>query len=170
MSTYDTVVFLVIVAFAAAGFKKGLIQSVGSLVGLILGVAIASRYYGQVADTIGVVSFGSEQSRQITAFILVFLVVSQAVGFVAWIIGRAVNLLSVIPGIGLVNRVGGAVLGFLEGLFVIGIILDFATRLTGSEQLAIAIESAQFAQYAVRAAELFTPLLPQALRAVEGLL
>ena len=50
MSTIDIIILVVLALFVWKGIKMGLIEAVGGIVGLFVGVFFAGRYYVEAAD------------------------------------------------------------------------------------------------------------------------
>jgi membrane protein required for colicin V production len=73
MNWLDIVILIILVLSAFGGLKNGLIKSLLSLIGLIVGVVLAGRFYESFS---GVLSFiSSERAAHIAAFVIIFLLV-----------------------------------------------------------------------------------------------
>jgi len=112
------------------GLKQGLISSLFSMAGFVLGLALAARYYRNLA---GILSFIPQETiAKVTAFLLILLAVSLAAGLLAWIAKIAVHAVM----LGWLDHLGGAVFGFISGAYFLGGILAFVVRFSalGLEQ------------------------------------
>ena len=121
------ILFLVLLFIPAfMGFRKGLIKAVLSLVGLIIGVLIASNLYEPVSGMFGF--FNNENAAKIVAFLLILTLVLVAAFFLA----RLLKSILSITMMGWVDNVGGAFLGFLTGFIFLSAILATWVKLFGS--------------------------------------
>ncbi len=121
------ILFLVLLFIPAfMGFRKGLIKAVLSLVGLIIGVVVASNLYEPVSKMFGF--FNNENAARIVAFLLILTLVLVAAFFLA----RLLKSILSITMMGWVDNVGGALLGFLTGFIFLSAILATCVKLFGS--------------------------------------
>jgi membrane protein required for colicin V production len=125
MSTADIVLLILWFGFVWAGFWYGLIQTLGGVVGVIAGAVIAGRTYvvaggwlGATGDRLGL--------SQWLAFTIIFVVVNRAVAIATGSIGKILNVVKVVPGVGSINRLGGALVGLVEGALVLGLLVSLA--------------------------------------------
>ena len=80
MNWLDIVIIIALLVSAVGGFMSGLIRSLFSLAGLIIGIILAGHYYTALA---GYLTFISDQNAaRIAAFVIILL----AVGIVATIL------------------------------------------------------------------------------------
>lgn len=136
MSTLDTVLVVVIVFCGLLGIYWGFIRQVLSVVGLLAGLVLASRYGGRVADWLS--SFIINQTLvQALGFLLVLIAVSATVSLLATVLRRFVGLLF----LGWLDHAIGGVLGLVQGVLLCTVILlvaavfptdAFATALAAS--------------------------------------
>ncbi|MDD5342332.1 MAG: CvpA family protein [Patescibacteria group bacterium] len=170
MATIDLVLLGVLGGFIVAGFFAGLFQTFGSIIGILAGYFVAAQYYAPFGDMIEPIVFGRGDIADVVAFILIFLLTSQLVGLVFWFIAKAFQLLKFIPFFSILNKLGGAVLGFIEGLFAIGIILVVIDRFVQSPDLAEQVANSQLAQLMINAAGIVESIFPDAFSALESVL
>lgn len=164
MSWLNLLIVLSVFGFVWGGFWTGLIQSIGGLVGLFLGEIIASRYYGQFAQAVLPAFNGNAVGAKVFAFIVLFLLVTRLVGVAFWLVNKIFNFIAIVPGLKLLNRLGGALFGFLEGALFIGITLQFLVRLPLSAGLAQAIAQSALATYFLKLTGWLVPLFPKFLK------
>ncbi len=165
MSTFDIILLIVFGSFVVTGFWAGLIQSIGSLIGLVVGSYAASRLY----DDIGAFFqfFLVKQAvANLLAFILVFVATGKLIGFVMYRVQKAFKVISFIPLVGLANRLAGAALGVLEGAIVLGVALMFASQFFAGQHFGSVIESSQLAQTFIKVGKIMTPLIADALHRI----
>lgn len=165
MSFIDIVLLILLGGFILFGFWFGVIHTLGALVGTIAGAYIASHYFSLVAifiqDKIG----GNLPVLKIITFILIFTVVNRLVGLLFYLAEKVFNVLAIIPFLKTINRLAGAVLGFIEGALVIGLILHVAGAIPLSSWFAgRVLEPSSVARYLLGVARVLAPLLPEALR------
>lgn len=168
MTTLDYIISAVLFAFVWLGFWSGFIRTLGSIVGLFLGVAAASHYYEKFS---GIFKFFLLAGMsQFSAFILITIVVSKLTGVVFWIIDKLFRIVSIIPFLKTFNRLLGAILGFAEGVLVVGVALFFASKIAVFPAFTDAITASNLAEPLIFAAKVFLPLIPDALKQAQGAL
>lgn len=164
MSTIEVVLLLLLFGFVLYGFWFGFIHALGGLVGVVLGTLFASRLYEPVTRWLTPFYDGNLNILRILSFSIAFVIINRVTGFGFWIIERAFKIISVIPFLKTINRLAGALFGFLEGVFVLGgilfIIANFPINVPWEREL----QKSNLAQYLVRTYSVMVPLLPQALR------
>lgn len=169
MAIIDIILLIFLGGFIVLGFMTGLFQSLGSIIGLGFGYYLASRYYEGIGSWITPLFLGREAVANLIGFVLIFLFTTQLVGIVFWFLARTFQVLKHVPFYTLLNRFGGAVLGFVEGLFVIGIVLMVTDQLIHQPALADQLSRSDLAQLMLGAANLLGFVLPESFRLLPGL-
>ncbi|HUO45679.1 MAG TPA: CvpA family protein [Acidimicrobiia bacterium] len=115
----DFLLGLYLAGLAVRGWLRGLVRESLDLVGLVLGAAVAFRLSGPVGDFL-TDRFGvtSEWAR-LGAGVVLFVVVGIGLAIVARIVSRILRL----PGLNLVNRIGGAAVAAAWGAVLLAVIL-----------------------------------------------
>lgn len=113
---------------------------------------------------------GSESLSNVVAFIIIFILCNHLVGLVFWFLAKTFQFIKLVPFFGIINRLGGAVLGFIEGLFVLGIILSVIDLFLRNPNLAEQISRSQLAQLMLGAARILNFILPSAFNGLENLI
>lgn len=121
MNLVDILIWLVLLGFVVKGFTKGLIRQVCSLLGFLVGGWAALKYYHYLAEASRHIIHLPPNVATFLSFICIFLVV----GLLFFLLGHLLTVLFNIILLGGVNRVGGVVLGFLEGAFILSMLLYF---------------------------------------------
>ncbi len=121
MNLVDILIWLVLLAFVFKGFTKGLIRQVCSLLGFLVGGWAALKYYHLLAEASRHLIQLPPNVATILSFVFIFLVV----GLIFYLLGHLLTVFFNIILLGGVNKVGGVVLGFLEGAFIIAMVLYF---------------------------------------------
>lgn len=169
MSILDIILILILFAFSFFGFWAGFLQSLGSLIGVGIGAYVGGRYYPEVASWLSRY-IKNEQIGSVVSFALIFGVVNKLTGLVFYLIDRIFKIVSLLPFLKTFNRIFGAILGSVEGIFALGLVLYFLARFPISETFTSAMQNSQVAQWLVRVGNVFVPLLPDLLNKVRSII
>lgn len=169
MPVIDIILLIFLGGFVLFGLWFGFIHTLGSLVGVVVGSYLAGQYYEPFGSYLTSV-FDFANLAKIAAFIIIFIIANRLVGFVFWIINKMFNIISIIPFLKSINRLLGALLGFVEGSLVLGLILYILGRYSVSSSLDIALSGSKVAHYLVKEAGILEPLLPEFLRQLESVI
>lgn len=123
MTLLDILIWAILLFFVAKGFSKGLVREACALLGLVTGGWAAFRYYPSVAQGIKFFINLPPQVAQPLSFLLVFLML----GILFYLLGHLLTVVFKIMLLGGINRIGGIVFGFLEGGFVLCVLLYLGT-------------------------------------------
>jgi len=123
MSWLDIVIIILILIPTFLGLKNGLVKALFTIVGLIVGIVLAGRYYNNLASLVSDAAWA-----KIVAYIVILLAVSVLASWAAVLVK---GLLKAVM-LNWVNRLGGALLGFIIGVFFCGAILSLWVQLIGS--------------------------------------
>lgn len=126
MHWLDIVLIVSLVVPTFIGLKQGIIKAALSLVGLIIGVVVASNLYQPVGKLLGFIP--NENAANITAFILILVVVMVAM----MILIRLLKFIASVVMLGWVDHIGGAVFGFFMGALVWSALLAAWVKLFGT--------------------------------------
>jgi membrane protein required for colicin V production len=123
LTLVDWIIVIVIVSAVLAGIARGFFRSAFSLAGLVIGLALAAWNYWRVSPVLKPL-VRSEQAANAIAF----LIIAIAVMIVAAIIGSLLAKLFEKVGLGCLDRMAGAIFGFLQGLLFVtlGILITVA--------------------------------------------
>jgi membrane protein required for colicin V production len=119
MNLVDILIWLVLAGFVIKGFSKGLIRQVCSLLGFLVGGWAALKYHIYLADASRHLIHLPSHLATILSFIFIFLIV----GLLFFLLGHLLTAMFRIVLLGGVNRLGGVVLGALEGAFILCLVL-----------------------------------------------
>jgi membrane protein required for colicin V production len=125
MNWLDIVIIVFLFLSIAGGLMTGFIKSIFGLVGLILGVVLAGRYYAPLADHLGFIS--NENAARVLAFIIILAAVGIVAGLLGIIFTRIVSTLT----FGWLNRLLGAVFGLFQGSILIAALLIILVKYAG---------------------------------------
>lgn len=168
MPVVDIIFICIIAGFALFGLWFGFVHTLGSLIGTILGVYLASRYYEPAADWLIAITGWGENVGRVIVFIIAFLIINRLVGVVFWLIQRFTKIFTRLPIISSFDRLFGFLFGFLEGVLTIGVILYFIERFPLSDGVMGRIAGSVIAPYTVDVAALLIPFLPDAIRILQS--
>ncbi|TSC84865.1 MAG: membrane protein required for colicin V production [Parcubacteria group bacterium Gr01-1014_13] len=164
MSIFDIVLLVIIASFSLFGLWFGLIHTLGSLIGTVFGVYLASRFYEPVASWIINFSGWNQNYIKVIVFVITFLLITRIVGFVFWIMEKFLMIFTRMPFIHGLDRIMGAIFGALEGAVVLGVSLFFISRFPISLTFMQGLGESKIAPALVKLASILIPLFPEAFR------
>jgi membrane protein required for colicin V production len=115
----DYVIIIVCTLFVANGFRKGLVQEIMGILGLVLAVLLALRYFQDVGYIISTRFNISENLGNVIGFVVVAFVIMVVVGIIAITWRRMIKLTP----LSIIDKIFGAGFGFIKGGLVVMIIL-----------------------------------------------
>jgi membrane protein required for colicin V production len=170
MTLLDIILIVVLAAFVLYGFKNGLIQMLGSLVGLVLGVFLASRWYEPFSSWLASSFNWNPLVAKLVGFAILMALLNRAIGIAFWAVYKIFNILKIIPGVGSLNHLGGAIVGFVEGMLTIGIVVYVATKFNVSPAWTETLKGSALVPVFNGVAQIVVPLLPGALKSAQSVL
>jgi membrane protein required for colicin V production len=111
MTLVDWIIVVVLAGAVLAGLARGFFRSVFSLAGLITGVALGAWNYWRVASVLKPFIHSVEIADAVGFLIIAFLVMALAA-----ILGSLLAKFFEKVGLGCLDRLAGALFGFVEGL------------------------------------------------------
>ncbi len=171
MIIFDVIVLILLAGFVFYGFFFGLIRAVGALAGMIVGAWVASNYYLSVFQWVDQWWPGNPNTGKIISFIICFAVASRLVSWLFVLFEQAFNLAAVVPFLKTLNRLFGAVFGFIEGALTLGLILYVAGRyLSLSSTLGHWLEESSIVAFLINFSKILAPLLPELYKKARSLI
>lgn len=164
MSWLDVTLLLAMFSYIWGGFAAGLIQSIGGVIGLLVGSFVASRWYEGVAPNLTPIVGGNELVGKIAAFIVIFFVATRVIALLFWFVNKLFNLIAIVPGLKLLNKFGGAVFGFLEGALFLGLTLQFVNRLPLPANWVGSLDASFMVPFLLGISGWLVPFLPKVLK------
>jgi len=160
----DLVIIIFLSGFVFYGFFFGLIRTVGSIISLALGIWAASHYYAFVFAFLKTWFLGYDTFGRAFAYIVIFIIVNRLAMIGFSVLNSTYNLISIIPFLKTFNRLLGAIFGFLEGSFLMAVLVYFAVSyaslpLVGGWLAELLVKS-RLAIYFFKLSSFLSPFLP----------
>jgi membrane protein required for colicin V production len=121
----DVIILIFLGIFVIYGFFSGLIRMVLNLLSSVLAIIFAIKYYQIFYEFFPFVGFGSDSVGNFVSFVLVLSLSLYLISAGFKLLAKVLKVISAIPIISFVNRLGGAVFGLVQGLFILGAIFFF---------------------------------------------
>jgi uncharacterized membrane protein required for colicin V production len=116
----DILLGLFLIWFTFLGYQRGLVQTIGQLLGAVGGFWIAKTWALPISHAVQTFVPLSAGTIQIIVFILIFLVADRIVGFVFWIVDKLFRIVTLLPFLSSIYAILGALIGLFEGIFLVG--------------------------------------------------
>lgn len=170
MSIFDFSLLVIIAGFGLFGLWFGLIHTLGSMVGTVLGVYLAVRYFEPVAALIVKYTGWGGNLPKVLMFAIAFIVINRLVGLLFWILGKGLGLVTRLPFIRSLDRLLGLIFGLVEGVLVLGVCLYFIGKFPVGEGFMGALKQSRVAPELVKPVSVMLPLVPEAIKTAKGAL
>jgi len=121
MTTFDIIIPLVLILGTIIGWKKGFVDTVCSFAGFFIGLVVAYMLYSVVGAWLAPSLGGNVSIASLIAFALIWIAVPVALGMVG---NMLTHLLKVLPIIGKVNALAGALIGFIKYFLFIMLVVN----------------------------------------------
>jgi membrane protein required for colicin V production len=131
MSTLDIILALFLLYFAFKGFTNGFIISIATLAGLILGFYAASHFSEFTANWLQHDMGLKSGNIKLIAYIVTFVIVVVLI----FLLGRFMTGVVKTVGLGIVNRLAGALFGIAKGLLIASFLFLLFSRIDPNESL-----------------------------------
>lgn len=127
MHWLDIVIIVLIAIPTLVGLRSGIIKAVLSLAGVIIGVILAGHYHTALAQQLTFIP--QENLAKIAAFAIIVL----GVMLIATVLASWLKWITSAVMLGWVNRLGGAIFGFLLGAIFCSALLAIWAKFLGAE-------------------------------------
>ncbi len=114
--------------------------------------------------------WGTSDIGYVIAFIFILIFVNRIIGLVFYLFDRMFEFLTFIPFLKGIDKLAGAVLGFLEGAFTLGLILYFLSRYPIHDWLTMEMQASLVTPWLVTMAQALAPLLPEILKQLQSII
>lgn len=166
MFLVDVLLIVIVGLFVLFGLFFGLVHTLGSLIGTILGIVISTRLIDPAFDRFGFL-FGGGGAAKVVLFVIIFLLISRVVGLLFWVVEKIFGVVSIIPFAKSINRLLGAVFGFVEGVLVVGVVLFFALQYLPDDAVKAALEQSAVADFLIATMAALQVLFPESVRVLK---
>ena len=167
MAIFDIILIVILGGFVLFGLWFGFIHTLGSIVGTFAGAFFAGLLYNPIGNWLTQV-FGNPNLMKIFAFIFIFLIINRLIGFGFYVLDRIFNFLMIVPFLKSINRLLGGVLGFFEGLLVIGLSLFIIARFPISEWFTGVLQKSAIAPWFIKVSGVLQYMLPELLKQIQS--
>ncbi len=155
MHWIDLLIIAVVAWTTFAAFRAGLIREVVPLLSVIVGAIVASRLYDSLAADLDFV-VDHEPTRKFVAFVAIFV----GIVVVGHVVSMAFRTAATLLMLGPLDHLGGAVVGFLKGLFFVQILVFAATSFPVADGVSKAMDDSAFASFFIENLPLMKSLMP----------
>lgn len=170
MSFFDLILVCIIGGFVLFGLWFGIVSTLGSLIGTVFGVYLASRWYVVPATWLINATGWNANFSNVLVFIILYLIINRLVGFIFYIIDKSFSIITHLPFVNSLNRLLGGLFGFIEGVVALGIVFSFVSRFPLGPAFMAAVNASRVVAFCVSIASLLWPLVPEAIRALQNVL
>jgi membrane protein required for colicin V production len=121
------IIIVIILGFSTfMGFKQGFVTGLLSLIGIIVGVVLASNFYEPLGNVLGFIN--NEAAANIFAFIIIVGLVMALMAILAGLIKALLNAIM----LGWIDHIGGGVFGFVMSFLSISALLAIIVKYTNA--------------------------------------
>ena len=128
VNSLDVIIILIVFAGAYLGYVRGVLAEMVALVGVFLGIAVASRYYLQMSEVLLPVL----RNEEITLFIAYLLIYAASV-LAFFLIHLVIKSNMAGKALGPVSRILASVLGAFKSVLFVVVVIFLVIFLWGSE-------------------------------------
>lgn len=125
MSTLDIILAIFLFYFAFKGFTNGFLVSIATLAGLVLGFYAASHFSEFTAAWLRNDLGMKSSNLTLIAYIVTFVIVVVLI----FLLGRFLTGIVKTVGLGIVNRLAGALLGIVKGALIASFLFLFFSHI-----------------------------------------
>jgi len=112
---FDTIVLTVVGVVTLLGLWKGLVRQVVGLGGVAAGYVIAMKFYGTLSAKF--LTGFRLATGYVISFLAIFIACIIAASIIGWIAGKLLGG----AGLGILNRIGGGILGGAKGCLIVSV-------------------------------------------------
>jgi len=167
---FDAILILIIFIFTTYGFMKGIIKMIGDLAGSLIGIYVAGHYFSGFYNWTQSLYLGHQNVGLVISFLILLLVVRKLVLLIVILIDKFFDILAIIPFFSLINRLAGAIFGFLTINITLGVLIYMVSRYSLGFLADKLLISSNIAKLLLAFGEFVSPLLPEILRGLHSLL
>lgn len=128
LNSLDVIIIVIVLAGSYLGFTRGVLAEIIALVGVVLGIALATHFYVQTSEAL----LPTLRNEEITSFISFLLLYASGVlaFFLVYLVVKS-NMAG--AAIGSISRIAGAIIGALKSALFIVMVIFLVIFLWGPE-------------------------------------
>lgn len=130
------------VALLILGWKRGFVRMAGSLVSLAVSIIVSLWGIHWLEDIVGI-PFSTNVIWLVFAFLIIAVLMSSILNLAIKALDLVRRLLSIVPGVGFLNRLGGAFVGAVEAAVIILVVAYLNFFLIRDEQVNLVLNESQ---------------------------
>lgn len=164
MNLLDWIILIWLGLAFFSGMRFGLVYRLGHLIGLILGIYLAGKYYSVIGHWLG-----NSPWSLFGTFQVILIGVSMLGGIIASVLNKIFNFVSWIPFLKTANRLLGGVFGLITNTIIISIIIFFLSRIQISPVLTQTLVESKFAGVFLQFGNILSIFLPGEITSLQKL-
>jgi len=169
MTIFDCILLIILGGFVMFGLWFGLIHTLGAIVGTFAGAFFAGLWYDILGTWLEKI-FGFPNLMKIFAFIFIFIIINRLLGFAFYVLDKIFNFLIIVPFLKTINRMLGGILGFFEGVLVIGLSLFIIARFPLSGWFTIVLQASTLSPWFIKVSGILQLMLPELLKQIQAVI
>lgn len=169
MTIFDVILLIILGGFVLFGLWFGVIHALGAIVGTFAGAFFAGLMYEPLGSWLETI-FGYPSLMRIFAFIFIFLIVNRLIGFGFYILDKMFGFLKSVPFLQSISRLFGAIIGFFEGVLVVGLSLFIIARFPISDWFTQVLQASKVAPWFIEISSVLQLMLPELLKQIEAVI
>lgn len=154
MTLVDAITLLALGFFLMRGVKEGMLARAATVIGFFLALVVVRNYY---VDLQGVI-IGLPDKSYLTAIIAV-AVLAGLFGYALRLMDKSLDFAKMVPGIGSMNKLGGAILGILEGVVILSLVVYGSYNFWGEDVVEEFLANTLFATLLQHSTNFVTPIV-----------
>jgi membrane protein required for colicin V production len=131
MNYLDIIILCLVALLVINGVRKGFIISLASLIALILGIYIAVHFSSYIEVVLKDHFHPSHTWLPILSFTITFLIVV----IIVMLIGKGLEKLVDLVGMGILNHIFGGIFGLIKGILLVSVLLFIISGFDPKEKL-----------------------------------
>jgi len=127
LNVFDAIVFSITLILGIKGFFNGIIKEIAGLVGIVLGVYLASNYYIEVGDYINesIFKIPNESAINIVGFVAVFVLT----WIIITLIGILLSKVMAVSKLTIIDKIGGVLFSSGKFFIIVSIIITMLSQI-----------------------------------------
>mgnify|MGYP004577066195 CR=1 FL=1 len=127
MNVLDLILIILLVIAGISGFRKGVITQICGIAGLLLGILLAFRFSDWLSRILNI----GESFSWLLSFIIILIVVVLVLYWAGWLVKKLVHVI----GLGILDRLGGFILGVVKWGLVFSLLLGLLVNFTKTTKI-----------------------------------